>query len=169
MPQQPQQPQQEQQTTPNGRRPIPRSGPSTGSRSGWITIAIVALTFMAMRFFSPNADKVEDISQMEFRAAVTANEVERVERVRELDSGVTYLIGRLRGRSDNFRVRLVPGENEKLMDFLNENGVNCPIREKEPVFGPLMQQLLFFLLLAAFFWFVFYRKLGGSGGPLSFG
>ena len=165
----PQQPQQEQQTTPNGRRPIPRSGPSTGSRSGWITIAIVALTFMAMRFFSPNADKVEDISQMEFRAAVTANEVERVERVRELDSGVTYLIGRLRGRSDNFRVRLVPGENEKLMDFLNENGVNCPVREKEPVFGPLMQQLLFFLLLAAFFWFVFYRKLGGSGGPLSFG
>ena len=161
--------QNEQQEKPQGGRPVPRSAPSAGSRSGWITVAIVALTFLAMRLMSPNAEKVEDISQTEFRRAVAADEVERVERVRELDSGVTYLLGRLRGRADTFRVRLVPGENEKLMEFLTENGIKCPVVEKEPFLGPLMQQLLFFLLLAAFFWFVFYRKLGGAGGPLSFG
>ncbi len=151
-----------------GKRPVPRSVPA-GSRSGWITLAIVALTFLAMRLMSPNEEKVAEISQTEFRAAVDAHEVERVERIRELDSGVTYLLGKLHGRTESFRVRLVPGENEKLMDFLTEAGISCPVKEKEPILGPLMQQLLFFLLLAAFFWFVFYRKLGGTGGPLSFG
>ena len=107
---------------------------------------------------------------MEFRAAISANEVEKVERIRELDSGITYLQGKLRGREMAFRVRLVPGENEKLMDFLTENGISCPVREKEPVIGPFMQQLLFFVLpMALLFWFFFYRKLGGAGGPLSFG
>ena len=151
-----------------GKRPVPRSAPA-GSRSGWITLAIVALTFLAMRLMSPNEEKVAEISQTEFRAAVDAHEVERVERIRELDSGVTYLLGKLHGRTEPFRVRLVPGENEKLMDFLTEAGISCPVKEKEPILGPLMQQLLFFRLLAAFFWFVFYRKLGGTGGPLSFG
>ena len=151
-----------------GKRPVPRSAPA-GSRSGWITLAIVALTFLAMRLMSPNEEKVAEISQTEFRAAVDAHEVERVERIRELDSGVTYLLGKLNGRTEPFRVRLVPGENEKLMDFLTEAGISCPVKEKEPILGPLMQQLLFFLLLAGFFWFVFYRKLGGTGGPLSFG
>ena len=152
----------------NGRQP-PRSAPAAGSRSGWITLAIVALTFVAMRMMTPNAEKMEDISQTEFRAALAAGEVERVERVRELDAGTTYLLGRMRGRQEPFRVRLVPGENEKLMEFLTDQGISCPVKEKEPLMGPLMQQLLFFLLLAAFFWFVFYRKLGGAGGPLSFG
>ena len=96
---------------------------------------------------SPNAEKVAEISQTEFRAAVESHEVERVERIRELDSGVTYLQGKLHGRTEPFRVRLVPGENEKLMDFLTESGISCPVKEKEPILGPLMQQLLFFLLL----------------------
>ena len=151
-----------------GKRPVPRSTPA-GSRSGWITLAIVALTFLAMRLMSPNAEKTAELSQAEFRSAIEAHEVERVERVRELDSGVTYLLGQLHGQSKPFRVRLVPGENEKLMDFLLEQGVNCPVREKESLWGPILMQLLPFLLLAAFFWFVFYRKLGGTGGPLSFG
>ena len=151
------------------RRPVPRSAPSAGSRSGWITLAIVALTFLAMRLMSPNPEKTAELSQAEFRAAVEAHEVERVERVRELDSSVTYLQGQLRGQSKPFRVRLVPGENEKLMDFLLEQGISCPVREKESLWGPILMQLLPFLLLAAFFWFVFYRKLGGAGGPLAFG
>ena len=29
----------------------------------------------------------------------------------------------------NFRVRLVPGENEELMKFLLEKGISCPVRE----------------------------------------
>ena len=151
------------------RRPVPRSAPSAGSRSGWITLAIVALTFLAMRLMSPNPEKTVELSQAEFRSAVEAHEVERVERVRELDSSVTYLQGQLRGQSKPFRVRLVPGENEKLMDFLLEQGISCPVREKESLWGPILMQLLPFLLLAAFFWFVFYRKLGGAGGPLAFG
>ena len=151
------------------KRPIPRSTPSAGSRSGWITLAIVAGTFLLMRFFSPNPEKTNDLSQAQFRTAVETGKVAEVVRVREVESGSTYLRGKLQDGKTTFRVRLVPGENEKLMDYLAEQGVSCPVEEKEPLIGPLMQQMLFFLLLAAFFWFVFYRRLGGGGGPLAFG
>ena len=150
-------------------RPVPRGAPAAGSRSGWITLAVVALTFIAMRMMTPNEERIDDISQTEFRAAAAAGEVERVERVRELDTGVTYLRGKLNGRQAPFRVRLIPGENEKLMEFLTDSGISCPVKEKEPLMGPLMQQLLLFLAIAAFFWFVFYRRLGGTGGPFAFG
>ena len=151
------------------KRPIPKTLASSGSRSGWIALAVVAAAFLAMRFLSPNPEQVEDLSQTEFRAAVKAGVVENVERVRELDSGTTFLRGKLRGREQPFRVRLVPGENEKLMEYLTEHGVNCPVKEKEALIGPFMQQLLFFLLLALLFWFLFYRRIGGAGGPFAFG
>ena len=156
-------------TPPPKTRPAPRTAPSAGARSGWITLAVVAGTFLMLRLLSPNAEKVQDLSQTQFRNAVAAGEVARVERVREIDAGVTYLMGRLRGQETDFRVRLVPGENEKLMEFLTEQGVSCPVKEKESLMGPFVQQLLLLLAIAAFFWFVFYRRIGGAGGPLSFG
>ena len=162
-------PQPDKPAEKKSKRPVPSVGSSAGSRSGWITLAIVALTFLAMRFFSPNPEKMAELSQAEFRAAVAAEQIERVTRVRELDSGITYLKGKLKDQAVNFRVRLVPGENEKLMDFLLESGLKCPVEEKEPFMGPLLQQLLFFVLIAGFFWFLFYRRLGGTGGPLAFG
>jgi cell division protease FtsH len=90
-----------------------------------------------------------------------------------MDSASTFLRGEyITGGSVNpvFRVRLVPGENEELMNWLVEKGVECPVKEHAPLIGPLMQQLLFFLLLIGFFWFVFYRKMAASGGgPFGFG
>ena len=124
------------------KRPIPRSTPSAGSRSGWITLAIVAGTFLLMRFFSPNPEKTNDLSQAQFRTAVETGKVAEVVRVREVESGSTYLRGKLQDGKTTFRVRLVPGENEKLMDYLTEQGVSCPVEEKEPLIGPLMQQML---------------------------
>ena len=73
------------------------------------------------------------------------------------------------GTETAFRVRLVPGENEQLMLWLVERGVDCPVKEHAPLIGPLLQQLFFFLLLLAFFWFIFYRKMGSGGGPFGFG
>ncbi len=151
------------------KRPIPKSVSSSGSRSGWVALAVVAAAFMAMRFFSPNLEPIEELSATEIRAAVKAGIVEKIERVRDMESGTTFLRGKLRGREQPFRVRLIPGENEQLMEYLIDHGVNCPVKEKEPFLSPLMQQLLFFLLIAAFFWFIFYRRLSGAGSPFAFG
>ena len=160
------------------RREVPKGANVSPSRSGWIALAVVAAMFLAMRFLGQaGGDKTEDLSVTAFRRAVEENRVAKVERVRDLDSSSTYLRGEFMpkagvpkaGDSTSFRVRLVPGENEKLMEWLVERGMDCPVVEHAPMFGPLMQQLFFFLLLLAFFWFIFYRKMGGGGGPFGFG
>ncbi len=154
-------------------REVPKSANINPSRSGWLALAIVAATFIAMRFFGQaGAEKIEDLSVTGFRKAVEQNRIANVERVRDLDSSSTYLRGKYisdAGANAAFRVRLVPGENEALMDWLVERGIDCPVREYAPLIGPLLQQLLFFLLLLAFFWFIFYRKMGSGGGPFGFG
>ena len=154
------------------KREVPKSANVNPSKSGWIAILIVIAMFLAMRHFSQsNSDKVDELSVTGFRRAVTENRVASVERVRDMDSTSTYLHGKYISGSGNaaFRVKLVPGENEELMNWLVEKGVECPVKEHAPLIGPLMQQLLFFLLLIGFFWFIFYRKVGGGGGPFGFG
>lgn len=154
-------------------RNVPKSADINPSRSGWLALLIVAATFVAMRFLGQSGgERTEDISVTGFRRAVEEHRVAKVERVRDLDSGSTYLRGEYlphSGTNSAFRVRLVPGENEKLMSWLVEKGIDCPVTERSPLIGPLFQQLLFFLLLLGFFWFIFYRKMGGGGGPFGFG
>ncbi len=158
-------------SAPKKPRPVPRAARVPNGRGGWIVFAVIAASFLAMRLMNPEQKRFRELSQTEFRAAVEADRVERVERVRKMESGSTYLVGRMRGDNADFRVNLVPNENERLMEFLSENGVKCPIREDEPLFGPFMQQLLIFGVFAALMWFLIYRKMmgGGAGGMFSFG
>ena len=156
------------------RRTLPKGAVKAGPRSGWIILAVIAATFIAMRLMNPNRPQFNEISQTEFRALVEDGRVQRVKRVRALDSGSTYIAGEMKedgsGKPVPFRVNLVPGENEKLMEFLVERGVSCPVEENEPMFGPFLQQLLIFGVFAALLWFFIYRRMmGGSGGPFSFG
>ena len=152
-------------SAPKKPRPVPRAARVPNGRGGLIVFAVIAASFLAMRLMNPEEKRFRELSQTEFRAAVEANRVERVERVRKLESGSTYLVGRMRDDNADFRVNLVPNENERLMEFLSENGVNCPIKEEEPIFGPFMQQLLIFGVFAALMWFLIYRKMMGGGGP----
>ena len=155
------------------KREVPKGANMSPQRSGWFALALVAAAFIAMRFFGQaNGERMDDLSVTGFRRAVEEHRVAKVERVRDLDSSSTFLRGEYvagGGSNGAFRVRLVPGENEGLMAWLVEQGVDCPVKEHSPLIGPLMQQLLFFLLLLGFFWFVFYRKIGGGGGPFGFG
>ena len=158
-------------SAPKKPRSVPSAARVPNGRGGWIVFAVIAASFLAMRLMNPETKRAKEISQTEFRTAVEANQVERVERVRKLESGSTYLVGRIHGDDIDFRVNLVPNENERLMEFLSENAIKCPIREEEPIFGPFMQQLLIFGVFAALMWFLIYRKMlgGGSGGMFSFG
>ena len=158
---------------PARRRALPKGAVPPGSLSGWLVLAVIAASLLVMRMMNPNKVQYAEISQTEFRARVEAGDVERVERVRSLDSGSTYLAGDMKttsGMSTKFRVNLVPGENERLVEFLIERGVKCPVREEEVLFGPFLQQLVIFGVFAALLWiFVYRRMMGGSGGPFSFG
>ena len=155
------------------RRALPKGAARPGPLSGWVVLAVIAATFLAMRMMNPNRPVFDSISQTEFRALVESGQIVKVKRVRALESGSTYLAGERKseaGAPVRFRVNLVPGENEKLTEFLVARGVSCPVEEEEPLLGPFMQQLLIFGVFAALLWFFIYRRmLGGSGGPFSFG
>ena len=155
------------------RRPIPRPPASRGFSGGGITLLVIAAVFLGARYFtSEDRPKALDISQTEFRQKVERGEIESVERVRMVDGRSTYLKGRfLDGPKTEFRVTLVPGENESLMDFLAAKNMRCPVKEEDTFFGPFLQQLLIFGVFAALMWFLIYRKMmgGGAGGMFSFG
>jgi len=144
--------------------------PRSNGRGGWIILIVLTAVLLGFHFAKPAGAPAREMSQTEFREAVQKERVAQVERIRQLDSGSTYLLGRLKDEESNFRVNLVPNENEGLMDFLVAAKVPCPVREQEPLFGPFLQQLLIFGVFAALMWFLIYRKMaGGAGGMFSFG
>ena len=153
-------------------RPIPRASGPQGTRGGWIVLAVILAVFLGSRYLSTNQPQPLELSLTEFRQRVERSEIESVERVRVVDGARTYLRGKLLDAPRTaFRVTLVPGENESLMDFLAAKNVRCPVKEEEPLFGPFLQQLLIFGVFAALMWFLIYRKMmgGGAGGMFSFG
>ena len=165
--------------TPSGatksRRPVPKSAPPLGSRGPWVILLVVAAAFLAMRFMSDQrAPKLRELSQTEFREYLgdgtnTPVRVSDLERVRQVETGSTYIAGKTTEDGQPFRVTLVPGENGKLMEDLMARGLKCPVREegKSELASLFTQMLILFLPLALLYWF-FYRRMGG-GGSLSFG
>ena len=139
------------------------------------------LLFVGLSFYKMNSagTKPRDMSAVEFRRALDSGAVEDpLERVISHDDGTTYLSGRLKvenkekdggKRSVPFRVYLVPGESEKLMNDLADRSVNVKVRNESSALSPLVMNLLFFGATIFLFYWLFARRLGGDGGPFGMG
>lgn len=146
----------------------------------WLVIALVAFTFIALHRLNPNTPKITELTQLEFFKAVDKGMIiQPVFRHIDRDDGTTFLAGEMTtGKTDeetgkslttNYKVLLIPGENEALMDSLFKRNIKVVIKEHQSAFSPFVTQLLFFFgFLALFYWF-FHRKISGDGGPFSFG
>lgn len=142
-------------------------------------IALIALMFFSMYRLNPNMPKTRELTQLEFFKAIDDGKVvEPIVRFLDRDEGETYLTGEietdeLNDKGDpvreSYRVALVPGENETLMDDLFNRQMRVVVKAKKSLMSPFVTQLVFFLgFMALFYWF-FARKMGGSGGPFGFG
>ena len=152
---------------------------NAGTARPWLLI--VLLLFVGLSFFKMNSagTKPRDMSAVEFRRALDSGAVEDpLERVISHDEGTTYLAGRLKvenkekdggKRSVPFRVYLVPGESEKLMNDLADRSVNVKVRNESSALSPLVMNLLFFGATIFLFYWLFARRLGGDGGPFGMG
>lgn len=154
-----------------------RTAPSA-PRGGWAILLAIAATLAALNYLGSAAEEklIKEMSQRELRSAVVSGTVEKIVRMNDHAEGGTYFRGRLKSaqqgsKGQEFRVRLIPGENERIMAFLEENGINCPVEEREPVIGPFLMQVLLLVIMGLIFWFLFYRRVGGagSGGIFSMG
>ena len=142
-------------------------------------IALIAVVFFSMYRLNPNVRQPRELTQLEFFKALDDGKiVEPVVRFLDRDEGETYLTGEVetddlddKGKPvrETYRVSLVPGENENLMNDLFDAKMKVVVKERKSALSPFMAQLLFFIgFMALFYWF-FARRMGGSGGAFGFG
>ena len=142
----------------------------------WLMIALIAVMFFTMYRMNPNPQATKEISQIEFFKAVDEGKiVEPVYRYIDRDDGDTFLTGEMETNDlddkgnplrEKYRVPLVPGENEGLMNDLFNAQIKVAIKERKSILSPFVTQLIFFLgFMFLFYWF-FYRRVGGGGGGI---
>ena len=162
-------------------------GNSVGAMRSWIIIATVVALFFAFYKTTPGEPAVHELTQTEFYKALDEGKiVEPVVRFLDRDEGATYLTGEM--ETDNvdkddkpiadkngnpvrvkYRVALIPGENESLMEDLFNRQIQVKVKERRSPLSPLVMNILFFGgMMFLFYWF-FYRKMGGDGGVFGFG
>ena len=142
-------------------------------------IALVGLTFFWMYRMNPNTPKVRTLTELELYKAVDEGKiVSPVTRTIDRDDGSTSLSGKLETNEldkkgdpvkEDFFLPLVPGENERLMDDLLNANVKVEIEVKKSALSPFVMNILFFLGMMFLFYWLFYRRVGGEGGPFGMG
>ena len=147
----------------------------------WLLIALIVGVFVSMYGLNPNAPKTKEITLLEFYEALDGGRLkEPVTRVLDRDAGETYFAGKMENKDalnpdgspvvEPYRVPLVPGENEKVMEDLLAGNMKVKVEEKKSALSPFITQTLFFVgMLGLLYWFM-YRRMGNSGAnPFSFG
>ncbi len=142
-------------------------------------IALIAIMFFSMYRLNPNAPKTRELSQIEFfKAADDGKVVEPIVRFLDRDEGETYLTGEVetdelddKGNpvKETYRVPLVPGENESLMNDLLDRQFKVVVRERKSPLSPFALNLIFILGTMFLFYWLFFRKMNGSNGVFGFG
>ena len=142
-------------------------------------IALIAVMFFSMYRLNPNVQRPTELTQVEFfKKLEDGKVVEPIVRFLDRDEGDTYLTGEVETDEldkdgnplrETYRVTLVPGENESLMNDLFAAQRKVVVKEKKSLLSPFVSQLIFFLGFMVLFYFLFYRRMGGNGGIFSFG
>ncbi len=155
-----------------------KKGESAGR--SWLLIALVVCALLSLYRASPQAQaKTQETTLLEFYEAMENGRlVEPVTRVFDRDEGSTYLAGEMELKEElnddgspkkrKYRVRLVPGENERVMNDLLDNSIKTEVVEKKAAISPFIVQTLFFVGMLALLYWIMYRRMGG-GGPFGFG
>ena len=148
----------------------------------WLLVALAALVALSFYQLSETKEQRLELTAAEFRKAVAGGAVkEPVSRIIDHDEGVTYLEGELTAAPDpsegedakphlkKFKVNLVPGENEKLMNELLDRGIKVKVKTQAKALSPLAMNILFFAgTMFLLYWFIG-RRMTGDGGPFGMG
>jgi len=146
---------------------------ANGQTRPWLLVALAALVVMSFVKMNGTAPAPKELSVAEFRQELASGRVEQpISRVVDHDAATTYLQGTCAQREaagqgewagGTFRVYLVPGENERLMEELSALGVKVFVKNESSPFSPLVMNLLFFFgFMGLFYWFVS-KRMGGAG------
>lgn len=147
--------------------------------NSWVIIGLIILAFALYNRMAVNNDKIEILTQVDFEKALQENRLAApITRYYDRDKGETFLMGEMTGGEklangetvrEKYKVMLIPGENEQLMEMLRAAKIPVKIERIESALSPFMIQLIFFVAFIFIFYWFFGRRLGGSDGPLGMG
>lgn len=175
----------------------PNKTTSKNAARSWILIALIGVVVYSYYKINNKEEKFLEITQAELVSAIEEGRVKNsLERIVNRDDATTYLTGEIltdnksealakvdktnKSDSDNndgaqspsskkFRVNLVFGENEDLMNSLSRAGIKISVKNESNAISPFLLNTLFFVgMLFLMYWFMG-RKMGGSGGPFGMG
>ena len=145
----------------------------------WLMIALIAVVFFSLYKLNPNQPQIKELTQVEFFKALDEGKVvEPIVRFTDRDEGNTCLTGEIETNDldsdgnpvkETYRVPLVPGENEALMEDLFKLQMKVVVKEKRSALSPMLLNLIFMGGLLFLFYFMFMRRVGGDNGPFGFG
>ncbi|MBQ6136190.1 MAG: ATP-dependent zinc metalloprotease FtsH [Kiritimatiellae bacterium] len=145
----------------------------------WLVIALIVLAFLSLYRLNPNEAKVAELTRIEFFKALDEGRiVEPVIRFLDRDELTTFLTGEMRAEQPGedggeararYRVPLIPGENEKIMEDLFARNVKVLVKEKKNPISPFVVQTLFFVGMLALMYWLFARRVGGGDGVFGVG
>ena len=162
-------------------------GSGSGATRSWLIVALVAALFFTFYKVNPGESAMRELTQLDFYKALDEGKlVEPVVRYLDREEGTTYLTGEMEtdaadkdGRpvTDKkgnplrvkYRVPLVPGENEMIMEDLFRRQIQVKVTERRSPLSPFVMNILFFGGMIFLFYWLFYRKMGGGDGVFGFG
>ena len=137
-------------------------------------IGLIAIMFLAMFRANQNVVPERELTQTEFFNAIDAGKItEPIIRLLNRDEGSTALIGKIETdelddngepKREPYRVTLVPGENESLMNDLFERKMKVIVKEQKSMLSPFVVQLLYFIGFSFLFYWLFFRRIGSGMG-----
>lgn len=159
----------------------------------WILIALISVVVFSFYRMNNKSESALELTQAEFLSALNEHRIsEPITRIVNRDEGVTFITGEMlfsehnenssingemtKGASEkaspskrNFKLNLVPGENEDLMNALASRRIKVIVKNESSAFSPFLINILFFIGMLFLLYWLMGRKMGGTGGPFGMG
>lgn len=159
----------------------------------WILIALISVVVFSFYRMNNKSESALELTQAEFLSALNEHRIsEPITRIVNRDEGVTFITGEMlfsehnenssingemtKGASQkvspskrNFKLNLVPGENEDLMNALASRRIKVIVKNESSAFSPFLINILFFIGMLFLLYWLMGRKMGGTGGPFGMG
>ncbi|HHT9125703.1 MAG TPA: ATP-dependent zinc metalloprotease FtsH [Candidatus Brocadiia bacterium] len=139
----------------------------TGFSIGYLILVLIVMYYVIPKFITPTG---EQLRYSQFKEYLKQGRITECIVSQNLIRGTYKKLLFEDGGSEDAQFRTVPVDDPKLVDELQEQGVNFRGEIENNFWKNILMWWVFPFALMAFFWFFLFRKVGGIGTPfMSFG
>ncbi len=155
----------------NPNKPAKKGPPAMPMRGLAISILMMLVFLTVMHLFTNSSEKTSELEYTDFLTKIKDGRISKVN-ISNDGAGNHHVTGEQKDLnaegSTQFRTEIIL--TEKLMDLLDENGVQVKIKRQKTMMLTVLANLLPILLIFVVIYFVFIRQMKNAGrGAMSFG